>query len=854
MHVPPKPAADNILEPSDEASQTSSPLESTSPDDSALIINMHSADDDEPATQHHLSDLVEPQLAQLDLSHRSNDGLDTPSTARDLYDATPRPSPSPSPQPRQRDEQLIPEASPVESGRDQSSTTLVAEMHHLHLGNGPRIYNVGDEALPVEPFYDKGFQNCLKSGKAIADSIHASLGACSLASQSDSELGRLRASADRLRYYESPATRRIGKSSLINSLLDIPNLAHKGDHGSAVTSFVTEYHRRSRQHTAPFTIEVEYCDEAEIDEQLHELLVSYRELYQPGLEKELEEDDPQLLREIKTKSGVAASTLQSIFPDQPEVAPAHLRDEGEGAFERILNGLKRLASLIEWPSDAANGRWTATATSAMECHDKVAYFMREGLWPLTNIVRIYLGAQVLKTGVVLADLPGYRDINLARVRKAEQYLLRCHEVFIVAKINRVVSDESVAKSVSDQMKASGKRGRVTIVCTHADDIDLPAAVEMYKSVASSQAAMKALRAREDAREVLRSAAAAQAAETEYKYLFVNARNTDVTRALQRRYTSAAVGLIIEVFCVGNRDYEGDAFGVRDQRAIQGSCIPDLRRFCHSVVAQAQYDATLHFLEVELSSLVQSLEAWLSVFEQKALVTVDPQIITDLRLNLGQKIDDYAEGLENAIASDILDFIRQYDRVFDDHAIEMSEEWTGNDCFDGRALARIAGDACSARQRAPKFGDQGVQKDEKQAGRQIEFNAMGDHISSYILGLMIPTYRACAAETGNGTTSRMHQTMRRRLHKKDLFELIRRSIQKETQELFDEKTDSVRNNVIEICESIVRQLDSFNGPEFEAQKSNPEEVRQVRELTEDAKAKGQALRQALEEFKKRKSTN
>ena len=117
----------------------------------------------------------------------------------------------------------------------------------------------------------------------------------------------------------------------------------------------------------------------------------------------------------------------------------------------------------------------------------------------------------------------------------------------------------------------------------------------------------------------------------YKYLFVNARNTDVAQALQHRYTSAAVGLIIEVFCVGNRDYEGDAFGIRDQRAIQGSCIPDLRRFCHSVVAQAQYEATLHFLEVELSSLVQSLEAWLSVFEQKALVTVDPQIITDLQL-------------------------------------------------------------------------------------------------------------------------------------------------------------------------------------------------------------------------------
>ena len=158
------------------------------------------------------------------------------------------------------------------------------------------------------------------------------------------------------------------------------------DHGSAVTSFVTEYHRRSFRHEAPFTIEVEYCNEVEIHEQLHELLVSYRELYQPGIEKELENNE-QLYQEIEKKSTVAASTLQSIFPDHPEATPNRMKDQSDGAFEQILENLKRLASLIEWPADAKNGRWTATAASAAECHDKVAYFMKKGLWPLTNVVR-----------------------------------------------------------------------------------------------------------------------------------------------------------------------------------------------------------------------------------------------------------------------------------------------------------------------------------------------------------------------------------------------------------------------------------------------------------------------------------
>ena len=118
----------------------------------------------------------------------------------------------------------------------------------------------------------------------------------------------------------------------------------------------------------------------------------------------------------------------------------------------------------------------------------------------------------------------------------------------------------------------------------------------------------------------------------YKYLFVSARNTDVERALRIRYVSPGPGLSINVFCVGNRDYEGAEYRSQEAhlRAIQGSGIPDLRRFCHSVVAQAQYDASLHFLEVELASLLQSLEVWLSVSEQTTRVSIDPQIVSDLQ--------------------------------------------------------------------------------------------------------------------------------------------------------------------------------------------------------------------------------
>ncbi|KAL8724298.1 MAG: hypothetical protein Q9166_008029 [cf. Caloplaca sp. 2 TL-2023] len=821
MPISPRPIADDASDADDHDNKTARSL---TPGESSLTINVDPADTDENPGDEDFAEIVQAQMARLHLSRGSNSGLETPSTANDLYDATPRASPSPELRPH--DEHQGAEPSPADSNENQLANDMTATMSHLQLGNGSRQYSVRDEAFPLEPFFDRDFQECLKSGKAIAGDIHTNLSACALAAPSDSELGRLRASANRLKSFESPAAR-------------------LGDHGSAVTCFVTEYHRRSALHTRPFTIEVEYCSEAEINEQLHELLFSYRELYEPGLARFFELNEQQHF-EVGKKSELALSTLQSIFAGHPEVTPSYLKEQSEGAFERILGELRRLAALIEWPPGAANGSWMATAASSDECHDKVAYFMQQGLWPLTNIVRIYLSAQVLKTGVVLADLPGrlfdlyiegyslteqgYRDINLARVRKAEQYLLHCHEVFIVANIHRVVSDRSVERFVRDQMKAPGERKCVTI------DIDLPKAAKEYNGVALSSAGRNALQAQADAWGPNGSAIMVQVANTQYKYLFVSARNADVKRALKHRYANSGIGLSINVFCVGNRDYEGAKYRCQEARtqAIQGSCIPDLRRFCHSIVAQAQYRASLHFLEIEIPSLIQSLEVWLSASEQRTLVTVDAQAFKELQSNLVRTVDDFVDGLDNALSVHILDHLSENDEAFNDDALKKSEEWTTE-----RELAYLLKNVCF---------------EVKQEVQNIGFNAMGGHVSSFISDLMIPTYRACAADKGSGTQVRMHQIMRRRLGRRDVFDSIHNRIQAETDVLYNEKADSIRNHVIEMTESMARELKTFSGPELEAQKANPQGVEQVRRLTNTARDKITALQHALETFKTAASIN
>lgn len=87
----------------------------------------------------------------------------------------------------------------------------------------------------------------------------------------------------------------------------------QSDHGSAVTSFVTEHRKRKPSHTENFTIEVEFVNMEEINEQILELLFSFRDLYRKGLEEEAAD---VLYQRIEKRSEIALNTLQRVFPNK----------------------------------------------------------------------------------------------------------------------------------------------------------------------------------------------------------------------------------------------------------------------------------------------------------------------------------------------------------------------------------------------------------------------------------------------------------------------------------------------------------------------------------------------------------
>ena len=94
---------------------------------------------------------------------------------------------------------------------------------------------------------------------------------------------------------------------------------------------------------------------------------------------------------------------------------------------------------------------------------------------------IYIDSPVLRCGLVLADLPGLQDTNLARLKATQDYLMQCHNVFIIAKISRAITDQSLKSSLYYVLSkhapleweaSAGREFKLAVICTRSEDINM----------------------------------------------------------------------------------------------------------------------------------------------------------------------------------------------------------------------------------------------------------------------------------------------------------------------------------------------------------------------------------------------
>ncbi|KAM0272239.1 hypothetical protein ACHAQH_008760 [Verticillium albo-atrum] len=517
----------------------------------------------------------------------------------------------------------------VSDGGDNTSQT----QQTLPLPSKPVPYSVGDEEPPGHEFFASPVQDALRIGRQILAELKQSIDPVT---QDFEKGGHLWYMGFKARYTlprEGSRIRSIailgdsgqGKSSLINSLLHLPGIAHTSDNGSACTSVVTEYHQKFPGQLRSFYIDVQYYSGAALEELVKELAWSYRQLYLPDSQKPELTSDREYANYQK-ESDQAWSALQAAFRHHKDFSAELLRDVSDGAADRINHQLLQWAREIKWPSGGSTSatgsctRWASTADTAEECCEKTRAFMEDALWPFTKLIQVHLSSPILDSGVILADLPGLNDTNLARVKATQSYLLQCDKILIVSKIARAITDQSVRSAIFSSLarhvpmeweESGGRKLQLAVVCTGAEDINIKTATSEFVGQGKriTRDVMERLEADIQAAKTSGDHDKKKAAKRKLKYALIAARMEHVTEALQSRY-SADTGGHLDVFCVANHAYE--KFCTKgNAEIVKISGIPSLRQFCLTITADDRLSWARHLLQSEIPSLLNSADLWAS---------------------------------------------------------------------------------------------------------------------------------------------------------------------------------------------------------------------------------------------------
>ncbi|KAI6870639.1 hypothetical protein KC338_g2956 [Hortaea werneckii] len=266
-----------------------------------------------------------------------------------------------------------------------------------------------------------------------------------------------------------------GKSSLLNSLLGLPNMAKAMAGGQSCTFVGTEYEQPFPGQTKKLAAKVEYFGIASIRELLSRLIKDYNH-WNFEREEDLNEEERQ---ELSRLSKTAFTTFRSLFCDKEEFETIEAgREYLERAYQRksqtaldeFFKWCKEL--LEEKEADEKDRTEYLDADTQQGLLDQLeplvfsnSQFKEPTLWPLVKKVRIGIQGPRILQYITLVDLPGLDDTNRVRVDASYEIMNNCEAIWVVAKIDRAITETGV----DSLLMRYGKLYKMVMICTGTDD-------------------------------------------------------------------------------------------------------------------------------------------------------------------------------------------------------------------------------------------------------------------------------------------------------------------------------------------------------------------------------------------------
>ncbi|KAJ9154757.1 Nuclear GTPase SLIP-GC [Pleurostoma richardsiae] len=189
----------------------------------------------------------------------------------------------------------------------------------------------------------------------------------------------------------------------------------------------------------------------------------------------------------ETEAGVAYAKLKAVYPDKTRTKEMVAQCLAQELLEvpevqKLLGKTKKINA-----PDAETFR--GALQRYLDSNEKIGTAKREkksmAFWPLVKVVRVYCKADVLSTGLVIADLPGVQDANAARSAVADKYLAECSALCVVSPITRAADDKVaknlLSKSFRRQLKMDGIYSNVIFICTKTDDVSVRESLDSFDS-------------------------------------------------------------------------------------------------------------------------------------------------------------------------------------------------------------------------------------------------------------------------------------------------------------------------------------------------------------------------------------